>query len=1191
MDQAKQTHRQRPAWVYLIPITFILLFNSWTVGCSRVVRVGSSLELWEACLERNVTTIHVFQNLSLRPDVWPGDDGAVGLRDFLLTLGRNVTIEKAPELTWRPVVDLDFMRLRLGVAEGDILTLRGLEFVRGARDPEEQLALDFFGLAPGSYIVYDNVIAEVAVDLRRSLGRLETLDGLPRPDVEPFPELQNGTQKMRIFNQPSEECVKLSGRECPSGAIYLEDFANVILVLYKAGNHQWPAVLIHRNSFLSVVDVEKGKPKSSQDISGEKTVVVQSLVDLGLELNDPEVTVINVWKDLAFKMSAWPNREGVVRKKLLLGHNVRIRGHPLTLKKSATVVVDFNFLEGGLHVVNRTTLILEDLFFDRSTRFGRTGRMPFFDVDMGSRVLLDRVVVRTPGYMDGERGKKHLQSIARSSISLGPKELVPSLEVVEGEVCGGDLADGPCDVVISVDDLYLEPKKAFSQQGAVAGRKAGPRADTGFIMAMQSFLMCFGENKYTVESEEEIVFREAGVVSVHSETELKRAMGNESVTGVHLTANLDMSEKRWSDKSQVVLDRDFSITTHPQAPVAMKVDFDYMSDRVRLGVGSMLHLEWMNFTRVSRNGENLHYVPFFTWQDNTTIIFVDLLAQMAIEPKRTGLLDYGYLRSFRALPGPPWLSDPFANFTTVELLRNSRCQQLAGVTCKDGALYIKQGVQEISLKDLPPRNASRTGNGVFLARNMLLVADNLDRKKLLTRRETRLAQRSTAQNEVTKTANDRLDSNRNHGVLTASVMIAVYILVGTVALVAMGSAFAWYCYKRYKLQLYALSRPGGIRQEERVIKEHQEVAAELLGDVTLGALMGVGGFARVYRATWNGANVAVKVILHRGGDVEASIEWEAVLSTMLRHPHLVQGYHYVTRTVHSAGADSSGATEQDGQDDSALKTKLADKSDEDRHSFVLESYSKNQRKFLEGNTSTSSDTSLTASVLLSDSSMMSLRSRYQTPGLYRETWLVQEFCDKGSLLESLQAGLFNILSMDFCMSHIYRTAQDIARGMKYLHDNKVIHGDLKSSNVLLQRSATDPRGYVAKVADFGLSRQMISDRSHLSTSSFGTVTHMPPEVLMQGHLSLKADVYSFGMILWEMVAGELPFRNMMQMEVMRKVVLEKKRPEIPSWVPDEHKALIEQCWCHEPQNRLTFRALLDTLDTMLAHSLVNKEST
>lgn len=72
-----------------------------------------------------------------------------------------------------------------------------------------------------------------------------------------------------------------------------------------------------------------------------------------------------------------------------------------------------------------------------------------------------------------------------------------------------------------------------------------------------------------------------------------------------------------------------------------------------------------------------------------------------------------------------------------------------------------------------------------------------------------------------------------------------------------------------------------------------------------GALMGVGGFARVYRATWNGTPVAVKVILHRTGSVEASVRSEAMLSIMLRHPHLVQGYHYATRSVDSEPDNTS----------------------------------------------------------------------------------------------------------------------------------------------------------------------------------------------------------------------------------------------------------------------------------------------
>ena len=58
-----------------------------------------------------------------------------------------------------------------------------------------------------------------------------------------------------------------------------------------------------------------------------------------------------------------------------------------------------------------------------------------------------------------------------------------------------------------------------------------------------------------------------------------------------------------------------------------------------------------------------------------------------------------------------------------------------------------------------------------------------------------------------------------------------------------------------------------------------------------------------------------------------------------------------------------------------------------------------------------------------------------------------------------------------------------------------------------------------QVADFGLSRQASSDT--VDTDTYGTVTHMPPELLMEGKLTKSADVYAFGVLLWEMYTGEL----------------------------------------------------------------------
>ncbi|XP_011002767.1 PREDICTED: probable leucine-rich repeat receptor-like serine/threonine-protein kinase At3g14840 [Populus euphratica] len=129
--------------------------------------------------------------------------------------------------------------------------------------------------------------------------------------------------------------------------------------------------------------------------------------------------------------------------------------------------------------------------------------------------------------------------------------------------------------------------------------------------------------------------------------------------------------------------------------------------------------------------------------------------------------------------------------------------------------------------------------------------------------------------------------------------------------------------------------------------------------------------------------------------------------------------------------------------------------------------------------------------------------------------LVYEYMENNSLARALFGPEEYQVNLDWATRH--KICVGIAKGLAYLHEEsrlKIVHRDIKATNVLLDKNL-DP-----KISDFGLAKLDEEENTHISTRVAGTLGYMAPEYAMRGHLTDKADVYSFGIVALEIVSGK-----------------------------------------------------------------------
>ena len=151
----------------------------------------------------------------------------------------------------------------------------------------------------------------------------------------------------------------------------------------------------------------------------------------------------------------------------------------------------------------------------------------------------------------------------------------------------------------------------------------------------------------------------------------------------------------------------------------------------------------------------------------------------------------------------------------------------------------------------------------------------------------------------------------------------------------------------------------------------------------------------------------------------------------------------------------------------------------------------------------------------------------------------------------------------------------VAFGMMHLHQHKIIHRDLKPDNVLINEN------YQPCVTDFGLSKSYESGNSNPSRTC-GTSVYKAPEVIKNRQYSEKSDVYSFAILMYEVLTDLVPFPSFLNDELTEfkfneKVVCENFRPTFSVPIKKSFKELIEQCWSADPSERPSFEEIFHKL--------------
>ncbi|XP_063343755.1 platelet-derived growth factor receptor beta-like [Pelmatolapia mariae] len=462
------------------------------------------------------------------------------------------------------------------------------------------------------------------------------------------------------------------------------------------------------------------------------------------------------------------------------------------------------------------------------------------------------------------------------------------------------------------------------------------------------------------------------------------------------------------------------------------------------------------------------------------------------------------------------------------------------------------------------RSQSKDSEGMTLQENITMVAERGVTQVLSMLTLQTLSSLSAVRCEATNSVGRRAKDLR---VLSSSLLSQVVVLAVVLVLVIIAVIFLiiliilWRKKPHYEVRWKVIESVSPDGQQYTYLDPAQlpySPTWEIDRDhVVLGQVLGSGAFGRVVEATISGlinshsTKAAVKMVKPRSDAVHSLMSELKVLVHL--GPHL--------NIVNLLGACTRGGPVY-------LITEFC------CHGDLVNYLQRNKHTFLHGDTQTKSDNDGGYIDMNKEESaqyvaMKELSYADIEPAVYETPHMPADQQEASSLLLSDSP----LLSLSDLISFSYQ----IVQAMDFLSSRKCVHRDLAARNVLVCE------GKLVKVCDFGLARDLLKDQDYIARgNSFLPLKWMSPESIFQNIYSSQSDVWSYGVLLWEIFSlGCSPYPDLPMTQEFYSALKRGYRMSRPDHAPEDMYDVMKRCWEEKPQSRPSFSSLLIAMGSML----------